>query len=434
MANRRKIADERSQSERDCDSILYSAAYRRLAGVTQVVSVDEVQLFHNRLTHTMKVAQLTLRLADDLVRGGHVSEEDIDVHSAEAAALAHDLGHPPFGHIGEDVLRELCTDSGAGGFEGNAQSFRIVTTLAGSASNRQGLGLSPRTLNGILKYPWFRNSDPPQDGATPDEKYRWRKWGAYRTESDDFEEARAGDTTDQQSLEARVMDWCDDISYALHDVEDFYRVGLLPLERLRDERSWFSSVASSELGRQPKFDPDRFDTALGTLLGLLPAQPYKGGAEDDQSLHGFTNDSIGKYFAAVEVVSDGKRLAIETSALHEVMVLKQLTWQYVVNSPSLASIQDGQQRIVRVLYERLEDWLRREVKSQPHRLPRRLKRYYDISEREATLSGGDISEEAVRSRAVADYICTLTEDQAVDLYKRLDGLPGSSVLEGWVRR
>ena len=126
--------DMRSSSAHDVDRILYSDPLRRLAGVTQVVAVGEMPLFHTRLTHTLKVSQLSRRIADDFVHNAAstsavANELGLDVDAAEAAGLAHDLGHPPFGHVGEAALNEKCVAAGLDGFEGNAQTFRVLTKL-----------------------------------------------------------------------------------------------------------------------------------------------------------------------------------------------------------------------------------------------------------------------------------------------------------------
>jgi dGTPase len=159
--------DRRSPAQIDRDRILYSTAFARLAEVTQVVAAERGHVFHNRLTHSIKVGQLARRMAEKLLReqpdevaalGG------LDPDVAEAAGLAHDLGHPPFGHIAEETLHHLVQTKGRlkDGFEGNAQSFRIVAKLAVSdalpttgTKTIDGLNLTRATLNGILKYPWL---------------------------------------------------------------------------------------------------------------------------------------------------------------------------------------------------------------------------------------------------------------------------------------
>jgi dGTPase len=242
----------RTETQRDRDRILYSSAFSRLAGITQVASSAPGASFHNRLTHSFKVAQVARRLAERLkIEEADVElVEQLDVDAAEAAALGHDLGHPPFGHLAEEVLADVMKD--AGGFEGNAQSFRIVCRLAMHDPEHRGLNLMPVTLNGMLKYPWLPGEHPTDPAST--------KFGAYWSDRDDFRAAQGASTVRPglRTLEAELMDWSDDITYAVHDLEDFYRVGLVPLERLRtdgDERMrFFRSFLSSDGKLRAKFD------------------------------------------------------------------------------------------------------------------------------------------------------------------------------------
>src|SRR5205809_376743 len=167
--------DYRSPSQRDRDRVLYSSSFRRLAEVTQVVAANSGYVFHNRLTHSLQVAQVGRRLAEKLNKIQPETKEFIDPDVVEAACLAHDLGHPPFGHIAEHALNELADE--IGGFEGNAQSFRIVTRLASRSPNHAGLDLTAATLAAVLKYPWQRGGNP----------QKTNKWGAYDSETRDFE-------------------------------------------------------------------------------------------------------------------------------------------------------------------------------------------------------------------------------------------------------
>ena len=183
----RRALEFRTAGQRDRDRILHSSAFRRLAGVTQVVSSNEdSHLLHNRLTHSMKVAQVARRLAERMLL---VQPEEaaavggIDPDVVEAAALAHDLGHPPFGHVGEKALDAAAKSTLTDAFEGNAQSFRIVTKISIRNTADHGLNLSRATLNAMLKYPWLRGS-----GGTKEEK----KWSVYYTEAPEFEFARDG--------------------------------------------------------------------------------------------------------------------------------------------------------------------------------------------------------------------------------------------------
>ncbi len=203
------------------------------------MSADRGYVFHNRLTHSLKVAQLARRISEKLQ--GRQPQEAAALRApnpdvAEAAALAHDL-HPPFGHIAEQELDRLTRKEGlADGFEGNAQSFRIVARLgisdAVSANSDQtpiirGLNLTRDTLNALLKYPWGH-------GENPDKK---NKWGFYETERELFHWVRTGHRGHElaKSCEAEIMDGADDITYAVHDVVDFYCTGQIPIDRLADD-------------------------------------------------------------------------------------------------------------------------------------------------------------------------------------------------------
>jgi dGTPase len=211
----------------DRERILFSPAFRRLAHVTQVVDPTEGQVFHNRLTHSLRVGHTSRHIAEYLLLTQQEAVEaigGIDAYAAEAAGFAPDIGHPPFGHIGEATLDELVKSGGeSDGFEGNAQSFRIVTKLAVLHSSYPGLNLTARTLRAILKYPWLRGSAGK----------RARKFGAYSLDEAELHFALAINPPDERrSIEAEIMDCADDISYAIDDVDDFYRAGLIPLERL----------------------------------------------------------------------------------------------------------------------------------------------------------------------------------------------------------
>src|SRR6185369_6533256 len=225
----RVLDDEyRTPAQRDRDRIVHASAFVRLAGVTQVVPPsEEGYLLHNRMTHSIKVAQVARRIAERLVK--EQPEEcaaigGIDPDVVESAALAHDLGHPPFGHAGEDALRRAAfgkeDDHLLDAFEGNAQTFRIVTKLGCRAHDYPGLNLTRATLNAILKYPWKRGTGGDR---------REKKWSVYETEDREFDFARDFDFLqpgdNRKSAEAEIMDWADDIAYSVHDIEDFYRVG-----------------------------------------------------------------------------------------------------------------------------------------------------------------------------------------------------------------
>ncbi|WP_241657463.1 dGTP triphosphohydrolase [Aurantiacibacter suaedae] len=190
----------------------------------------------SRQQHTYKVPQIGRRLAENCVdkQSGLAALHGVHPEVVEAACLAHDLGHPPFGHAAEGELDRLASDPTlAGGkladpaddgYEGNAQTFRILTKLAVRyGRGTPGLGLTRATLAATLKYPWLRDRK---------DRKKAKKWSAYQTERDAFEWAREHCSGDHKTAEAELMDWADDIAYSVHDFEDFHRVGVIPWDRI----------------------------------------------------------------------------------------------------------------------------------------------------------------------------------------------------------
>lgn len=409
--------DGRTPGRRDRDRILYSSAFRRLAGITQVVSATDRHPIHNRLTHTLEVAQIGRSIAENLLRQlGKQSRLDsiiplggLDPDVVEAACLAHDLGHPPFGHVTEEELDRLVKDVWhvADGFEGNAQTFRNLTKLAVRRRDGDGLNLSRATLCAVLKYPWPRGTDGD----------RFKKWGAYSSETTEFEWARelmAGG--DKRSLEAELMDWSDDIAYAVHDVEDFYRAGVIPLDKLatnEDERSRF---IEAELGRNEKlkkYDPNELADAFNGIMIIAPIfAPYHGGKEDRARIRRFTSSLVGRYLNAVSIVFDSSgaaSLAIDDQMRMEVAMLKGLTWQYVIDSRALIAQRYGHTTLVSSLFATLTN----AGKSTKDR--RLFPQFY-----QELL--GDSPDDKTVVRTVADLIASLTESQTIALHLRLTGV------------
>jgi len=406
----------RTAPQRDCDRILYSSAFRRLGGVTQVVAArEEGHLFHNRLTHSLKVAQLARRIAQkiskDIERDRGLKAKlrergGLDPDVAEAAGLAHDLGHPPFGHIAEVVLNAAIQDNGAGpedGFDGNAQTYRIVSKLAAIDDTIQGLNLTRATLNAILKYPWTS-----QRGL--------KKWGVYSTEADEFEFTRQGLDINQvdRTVEAEIMDWADDIAYSVHDVEDFFRAGLIPLGMLSKPAELepvydrvLGEWDEEHYGKKPRAQELETAAALVFIFPLRP--PFQGTKGDRAKLRSYTSRRIGTLVEAASFTPGGLR--IDRPSRVQVELFKQLTHHYVVGNAALATQQYGQRQVVQRLYAVYGEALRQGDPATAIFPPRVQGEVQEVS--------GPAADLRLVVRVVADVVSGMTEAQAVRVYHRL---------------
>jgi len=337
----------------------------------------------------------------------------------EAACLAHDLGHPPFGHAGEHILHELVEPEDREGFEGNAQSFRVLAKLAVRFDECEGLDLTRATLAATLKYPWHR--DPTEPG-------RDKKWSAYRNEEADFRFARELFQGESKTAEAELMDWADDIAYSVHDLEDFHRCGTLPWHRILQSENEIVNNAVVRWYGGPTNAEGRLREAFRNLKALLEGsfaqlieEPYEGTREQRQMLRLLTSGLIGRYIRAVTLVvpsAEGDSVVrIKDDEGDEVRILKQITWDYIINNPSLAAQQKGQEHILRTLYTNVfEDSQKAPAKYLPIRLQ-------SLWAPEATNA----------ARFVADCLSSLTENEAMGLHARLHGISGGSVLDPIVR-
>jgi len=479
----------------DRDRVAGSPFFSRLGGVTQVVSsTGSGLLVHNRLTHSLKVAQAARAIAERLNTRPEVANlldklGGCDPDVVEAAALGHDLGHPPFGHLGEQVLDRLARHRFglADGFEGNAQSFRIVTTTDVRGPSAVGLDLTVAVRAAMLKYPWTRLShptphprelpEPPRGAAEPPDAPGTgsAKFSAYVTELEDVVQARAyyGGRLEpwQQTVEASVMDTADDIAYAIHDVEDFYRVGVLQHATVSAElNSWLghavelAGLSAAELAAQQRrpgrsleelrrrlhakdswtVDDDAFAQAVAKvraeLVDGLLAIPFDGSVEAEQAVAGFSARWTRRLVDAVGVIEEpttrSGHVVLAVPQWHEVQVLKFVHRRFVLLRPDLALHQRGQARLLTALVEALEQWAT--DRHEANRLPRRLHdlvelagaEYARIARTDPSVlvgatgdapSGPDAVRTLARGRAVVDFVASLTDNQAAAL---LDGLSG----------
>ncbi|WP_086819784.1 deoxyguanosinetriphosphate triphosphohydrolase family protein [Allokutzneria sp. NRRL B-24872] len=490
----------------DRDRVASSPFFSRLGGVTQVISPSGSGLLvHNRLTHSIKVAQVARAVAERLVADPAHAElisqlGGCDPDVVEAAALAHDLGHPPFGHLGEQVLDRVARHRFGlpDGFEGNAQSFRIVTTTDVRGPSAVGLDLTVAVRAAMLKYPWTRLSHPrehprmmpvpPRGAAEPgDAKGSGSaKFSVYVTELDDMAQSRMpfSGRIDawQQTVEASVMDNADDIAYAIHDVEDFHRVGVLQHATVSAELgTWLNqgpelaALSPAELAaeiRKPGrsleklrrrlnlkdawiYDDEAFMLAVARvrheLVDGLLAVPFDGSAEAEQNVAEFSARWTGRLVDGLTVLADpparSAHVALAPQQWHEVQVLKFVHHRFVLERPDLALHQRGQARLLTTLVEALDQWLT--DRHEAARLPRRLHDLVELADAEYTAlshhvpdalvgatgeqpSGRDAIRALARGRAIVDFVCSLTDTQAVAMLDALSGRTGQLWTDAFV--
>ncbi|WP_300405418.1 deoxyguanosinetriphosphate triphosphohydrolase [Nocardioides sp.] len=388
---KRVEAPVRTAFERDRARVVHAASSRRLAAKTQVVGPASDDFVRNRLTHSLEVAQV----ARDLSRALG-SQPDI----AETAALAHDLGHPPFGHNGERLLAEL--SEACGGFEGNAQTLRVLTRLEAKTFTQEGrsvgLNLTRATLDACTKYPWPR-------GAGPDPL----KFGVYADDRAIFDWLREDAPGPRRCLEAQVMDLADDVAYSVHDVEDGTVAGHLDLARLDAPAVW-ETLREWYL---PEAVDDEVDAALVRLRGVgsWPTASYDGSRRSLAALKNLTSDLIGRFCGAVQAASfaasDGPMaryaadLVVPRETWVEITVLKSVAAHYVMQTPDRLTVMDRQRSLLAELVEAL-------VAGGPDTLDRPFADDWHSAD-----------DDAGRLRVVVDQVASLTDASAVDRHARL---------------
>jgi dGTPase len=399
---KRVPAPERTPFERDRARVVHAAASRRLAAKTQVVGPQSDDFVRNRLTHSLEVAQV----ARDLSRALGC-EPDI----VETAALAHDLGHPPFGHNGERVLAELSAE--CGGFEGNAQTLRLLTRLEAKTfgpAGSVGLNLTRATLDACTKYPWSSADAEEPQGVHADGSPRVvRKFGVYDDDRPIFDWVRAGLAGRRRCLEAQVMDLADDVAYSVHDVEDAVVAGRIDLHALDRDAVW-ATVREWYL---PEADDADLDAALAGLRAVdgWPEAAYDGSRRHLAALKNLTSDLIGRFCGAVQdatfASADGPfvryaaDLVVPAATEREIAVLKGVAAHYVMRADDRVALMGRQRELLAEL-----------VLGLAARGPDALDTPYADDWRAA-------ADDAGRRRAVIDQVASLTDASAATWHERL---------------
>jgi dGTPase len=323
----------RGPFERDRARVLHTSALRRLAAKTQVVEVGAGDFPRTRLTHSLECAQIGRELGAAL---------GCDPDLVDAACLAHDLGHPPFGHNGESALADFAV--GCGGFEGNAQSLRLLTRLEAKVPGA-GLNLTRATLDATLKYPW---QAPPRDG----------KYGAYADDSEVFAWIRQAAPDGQPCLEAQVMDWSDDVAYSVHDLEDGLYAGLITLRALRDptQRKAVAQLTADQYCAPGSVGDGELAAVFDDLLAVpcWPAE-FDRGPLSLAALKNLTSELIGRFCGAAQEATMAAHgypltryaadLVVPRQQRLECALLKGVTAYYVMSRPG-AAVQQAREREV----------------------------------------------------------------------------------------
>jgi dGTPase len=393
-------SSRRSDFARDRARLLHSSALRRLAAKTQVLSpAAGLDFARNRLTHSLEVAQIGRELAARLA---------LDPDVVDTACLAHDIGHPPFGHNGERALNAWSLD--IGGFEGNAQTLRLLSRLEpkvfGPDGTAFGLNLTRASLDASCKYPW------PDDSAVSDPSGR-SKFGFYRDDQAAFEWMRAGAPDRQLSIEAQVMDLSDDIAYSVHDFEDAVFNGSVDVAALGSRVDHDELVTSMYEWIGGQFSHDELIAAFDRLDNLdVWLSEWTASRRDQGRLKNLTSQLIGRFSGAAVTAT---RAAYSTESLirfsgavvvpreitAEIAVLKGIVAAFVMSTNTRKPIYAQQRQVVTLLADAL------------------------LVTGDAQLDPGfredfhAATDDAARKRVVVDQVASLTDQSALAWYERL---------------
>ena len=391
----------RSAFQRDRARVLHSSGLRRLGAKTQVVAPGTDDFVRTRLTHSLEVAQVGRELARYL---------GCDPDIVDTACLSHDLGHPPFGHHGETILDALCKD--IGGFEGNAQTLRLVTRIEPKViaddGRPAGLNLTRASLDALTKYPW------PRSEATIGRRDSGvRKFGVYDDDTAVFDFYRDGIDNGLRCIEAQVMDLADDISYSVHDVEDAIVAGHLDLADFADENRRAELFDITRQWYLPEVTDTEMDKALRRLeaAAYWPSEAFDGSRRAQASLKHMTSQLIGRFVGAAEAATreefgweplarySASLVVPETSAV-EIAVLKGMATLTVMVAEDRLRLHDIQAAVI----SELAEWF--------WAAPDELDPMFRADHAEA-------ADDAARLRVIVDQIASLTDHSAWALYHRL---------------
>lgn len=398
-------AKDRLAFEIDKGRIIHSAAFRRLQGKTQVLGVGERDFYRTRLTHSLEVAQLGRGLCAEL-EGSEKFTPDQDL--VEAICLAHDIGHSPFGHSGENCLH-LKMKGTRGGFGANPQNLRIVSILEAKYSN-SGLDLTRATLDGLVKYP--RIYDCEQDKGS---KF------TYKSDSELLAWIKSGvKSPDTTPIEAQLADWADQMAYSVNDIEDIVRAGLLRFNEMRNRANRISEHTCEKLekeanaeGRKPALVPLVTSAEAVVALANELEDNYEKPPDLRQrkaKLKAWTSKTIKLLKKGCEIIDlkNGEKsvryrykLKIGNEARARAVVLKATADLLVFSDPRVTTLEEKGRYIVNALFDKFS------TDGGEQFLP------LDFQELIKAKSYGS------KERLIVDFIAGMTDRYAYAYYKRL---------------
>lgn len=391
----------RSEFARDRARLVHSSGLRRLALKTQVLSpTTGVDFARNRLTHSLEVAQVGREIAGSL---------SLDPDIVDTACLAHDIGHPPFGHNGEKAIDSWAHD--IGGFEGNAQTLRLISRLEPKVfddhGQAYGVNLTRASLDASCKYPWTR-----AEGLAKGT----RKFGAYEDDLPVFNWMRAQAPAGRKCIEAQVMDLSDDIAYSVHDLEDAIVEGFLPLDELHASSNREAVLYTAAEWSNRAFDEDELEAALERLTAQSYwVRAYDGSARAQASLKNLTSQLIGRFAkAATEATLESfgsdslliryrAEVVVPRDVRAEIALLKGTVSGFVMSLPTRQPVYALQRAVLTELLDRLWDT------GATHLDPMFA----------ATFA--DAQNDVQRRRVIVDQVASLTDQSAIALHARLTG-------------
>jgi dGTPase len=426
--------DHRHPAERDRDRILHSAAFRRLQGKTQVFGIGQADFYRTRLTHSVEVAQIARAIAHNLLTEQPLLDHCLAPELAEAAALAHDLGHPPFGHAGEQTLdacmrevnrRARLTGKSVLRFEANAQTFHILVSAEPKSPLYPGLNLTRATLAGVLKYPY--KQDIGNDKFVFSSDLPMAKWALQRGGAILRTRGSAKNRQPKTSVVCQILDWADDCAYSVHDVEDALQAQFLHAGDLEDARFARRVFAHYEETRDEEAVPKlAFPEVRKRLLDLQRRIRFPEHGDErayrKSAMRSILNDLI--ISVSVEPCRGGRRadfswhLIVPDEARILSVLCKSVIWEAVITDPRVAAMSAKGREILRDLFQLLlEEVLEKKSSAL-------FPRYYR-SIIEDCFGGGQME----AARAVCNFLALLTDMDALRLHALLRGSKASSIFD-----